>query len=109
MGRLVLALDPELEVSPADMAAAWNGDDEAGLVGSATVETAPPGDFFGLMDLVAIPAGVGLTVNVITAMVGTLIAKLRGRRPDQADLEIAEMTRPNGDRIVVVRLRRTRL
>lgn len=107
MGRLMLAMDPDLEVSPADLAAAWNGDEETSLVGSATVETAPPGDFFGLMDVVVIPAGVGLTVNGITAMVGTLIARLRAR-PDQTDLEIAEMTRPNGDRIVVVRLRGTR-
>lgn len=106
MGRIVLVMDPELEVSPADMAAAWNGDDEMSLLGSATVETASPGDFFGLMDLVVIPAGVGLTVNAITAMVGTLIAKLRAR-PGRADLEISEMTRPNGDRIVVVRLRGT--
>jgi hypothetical protein len=105
MGRLVLAIDPELGVSPANMVAAWNSDDEASLVGSATVEATTPGDFFGVMDMVVIPAGVGLTVNGITAMVGRLIAKLRGSH--QADLEIAEMT-TNGDQIVAVRLRRAR-
>jgi hypothetical protein len=107
MGRLVLVIDPAVEVSPTDFATAWNCSDEASAAGSAMVEAVPPGNFFDAMDLVVIPAGVGLAINGITAMVGSVIARLRAR-PDPPELEIAEMTRPDGDRIVVVRLRGTR-
>ena len=106
MGRLVLAVDPGVPVSPADLAAAWNADEETSAVGAAAIETAPQGDFFGVMELVVVPAGVGLAVNAMTAIVGSLIARLRAR-PDPPDLEFAELTRPNGDRVVVVRLRGT--
>jgi hypothetical protein len=107
MGRLVLAIDPGMEVGPVELAAAWNRNDETSAVGTAVVEAAPPGDFFGVMELVVIPAGVGLAVNGITAMISSLVAKLQAGT-DPPELEIAETTRPNGDRIVVVRLRGAR-
>ncbi len=105
MERIVVAVDPNVQVSPAQLAAAWNRDREASAVGTATIETAPPGDYLGVMDLVVIPGGVGLAVNAITALVSRLISKLRDR-PGQPELEIIEMTTVNGDQVVVVRLRR---
>jgi hypothetical protein len=107
MGRLVVVLDPSVVVTPADLAAAWDSDEETHSAGTATVETAVPADFFGVLELVVVPLAVNLATNVITALVGKLMAKLRPERPHQPDLEIAEMTRGNGDRIVVVRLHGT--
>jgi hypothetical protein len=107
MGRLIVVLDPGVVVTPADLATAWESDEETRAVGTATVETAAPGDFFGVLELVVVPLAVNLATNVITVLVGKLMAKLRPERPHQPDLEIAEMTRDNGDRIVVVRLHRT--
>lgn len=101
MGRLVVVIDPGVAVSPAELAAAWNADDAASAVGSAGVEAARPGDFFGVVELVVIPAGVGLAVNAVTAVIGRLVSRLRASR-DQPELEIAEV---DGDRVVVVRLR----
>ena len=106
MARLVVVLDPNLKVSPGDLALAWDGDDEAHAAGIATVDSAPPGDFFGVLELVVVPLAVNLVTNAVTAMVGKLITKLRPEQPEQPDLEIAEMTGANGDRIVTVRLRR---
>jgi hypothetical protein len=105
MARFVIAVDVELKVASSDLAGAWNQDEEAAAAGAATVETAPPGDFFGVMELVVVPAGVGLAVNAVTALVGKMIARLRPQQPDQPELEIAEMTGANGDQVVVVRLR----
>lgn len=105
MGRLVVVVDRALGVAPVDLVMAWNADAEACAAGSAAVETAPRGDFFGVMELVVIPAAVGLGVNAITALVGKLVTRFRPQPLGQPELEIAEMTKADGDRVVVVRLR----
>jgi hypothetical protein len=105
MGRLVVVVDPALEVAPADLVSAWNADAQARAAGRAVVEKAPRGDFFGVVELVVIPAAVGLGVNAITALTGRLVGKLRPQRAGEAELEVAEMTQASGDRVVVVRLR----
>jgi hypothetical protein len=104
VGRLIVVIDPGLETSPAELAAAWNSDEEASVACPAMVDTTPPDDFLGVMKVAVIPAGVGLAVNGVTAMVSRLVSKLRAPR-DQPALEITELTKADGDRIVVVRLR----
>jgi hypothetical protein len=104
MGRLVVVLDPGLAVTPADLAAAWDRDEETRAAGVATLETAVPGDFLGVLDLVVVPLAVNLATNAINALIGKLLATLRPERPDQPSLEITEVTRANGDRTVFVRL-----
>jgi hypothetical protein len=104
MSQHIVVIDPGLGISPVALAKAWNSDDEASAVCPAMVETAPRGDFLGVMEVVVIPAGVGLAVNGVTALVGRLISKLRPLRGEPA-LEIAELTNANGDQIVVVRMR----
>ncbi len=103
MRRLVVVVDPAVLVSPAQLAAAWDGDDVTRAAGAAVVEPARPGDFFGVVELVVVPLAVNLTTSAITALVGRLVARLR---PEPGpDLEITETTRPDGDRVVVVRTR----
>lgn len=106
MGRLVVVLDPGVAVTPADLAAAWDRDEESRATGAATVETAVPGDFLGVLELVVIPLAVNLSTNAITALVGKLVTTLRPERPDQSEIEIVETTLANGDRTVFARLRR---
>ena len=107
MKRLVLVLGPGMAVSPAELAAAWDGDQEARAAGSATVEAARPGDFFGVLELVVVPLAVNLASGGITAIVRGLMAKLAPAQLDQPELEITEMTGADGDRVVIVRSRRT--
>jgi len=104
MGRLIVVLDPGLAVNPADLAAAWDSDGESRAIGTATVETAVPGDFLGVLELVVVPLAVNLATNAITALVGKLVARLRSERPEQPEIEIVAMTQASGDRTVFVRL-----
>jgi hypothetical protein len=105
MGRLVVVLDDSVGVSPAELATAWAGDAEARAAGEASMEAAPPGDFFSGLELVVIPLLVNLASSAITGLVGRLVAKARPDREGQDGLEITETTGADGDRIVVVRLR----
>lgn len=105
MGRLVIAVDPDVGVSPEGLAAAWDADAEARAVGPAGVEAAPRGEFLlDVVALVAIPMAVNVASTAVTAVVARLVSRLRRSRPGQPDIEIAELTRPDGDRVVVVRL-----
>lgn len=109
MGRLVIALDSNVGVNPAALAAAWDADEQGRAVGPAALEASPRGEFLpDLVTLVAIPLAVNMASTAVTAMVGRLVARLRDARPDQPDIEVAELTRADGDRVVVVRVRGTR-
>src|ERR1022692_2696508 len=56
MARLLIMLDPGAGVKPADVAAAWNADDEASAAGLARAETASGSEYLpGVMELIAIP------------------------------------------------------
>ena len=107
MGRLVVALDPAVDVSPAELAAAWDGDEEAREVGPATVDSSPREDFLSdVLALVAVPLVVNVASSAAYSLVSRLVASLRPAQPDQPDLEIVEvMGSSGGDRILVVRLR----
>jgi hypothetical protein len=106
VGRLLIALDPGVQVSPGELAAAWDADEQARALGPAAVEAPARGVFLpDVLTLVAIPLGVNLASTAITAMVGRLVARLRNTRPDPPEVEVAEMASADGDRVVVVRLR----
>jgi len=102
----MIVLDPGAAVSPAALAAAWDADEQARAVGPGSVETSARGEFLpDILTLVAIPMAVNVASTAVTAMVTRLVARLRGTHPDQPDIEVAELTRADGDRIVVVRVR----
>ena len=106
MGRLVIALDPGVGVSPAGLAVAWDADEQARALGPATVEVSGRGDFLpDVLTLVAIPVAVNVASTAITAMVSRLVARLRDARPDQPEIEVTETTTADGDRVLVVRVR----
>jgi hypothetical protein len=106
MGRLVIVLDSNVAVRPTELAAAWDADEQARVVGPASVETSARGAFLpDVLTLVAIPIGVNIATTALTAMVTRLLARLRNARPDQPEVEVAELTNADGDRVLVVRLR----
>ena len=105
VGRLVVAVDRVVAVSPADLAAAWDGDDEARRAGLAVVEAPRPGEFVGdVLALVVIPLAVNLASSAACALVSRVMARLRPARPDGGDLEVVPTAGGDGDLVVVVRV-----
>ena len=91
---MLIALDPGVQVSPGELAAAWDADEQPRTLGPAAVEAPPArGEFLpDVLTLVAIPVGVNLASTAITAVVGRLVARLRNTRPDPPEIEVAELT-----------------
>ena len=109
MKRLVVAVDRSAEVSPAALAAAWDGDGEARGAGLAAVEAAPPGEFLGdVLALVVIPLAVNLASSGACALVSRVLAKVRPPRPDSTELEVVAAPGRDGELIVVVRVTEAR-
>lgn len=110
MARLVVAIDRSAGLSPADMAAAWDMDDEARRAGSAVVEVPRPGEFLGdVLALVVIPLGVNLASSAACALVSRVVARLRppGGEPTVSNvLEVVASGGGSSDLTVVVRLGR---
>jgi hypothetical protein len=105
MARLLVAVDRAAGVDPADVAAAWDGDDEARGAGLAAVEVPQPGEFLGdVLALVVIPLAVNLASSAATALVSRVMQKLRPAAPDAGDLEVVASAGGDGDLVVVVRV-----
>lgn len=106
MGRLVLAVDPAVGVTPAAVAAAWGAEEETAALGPAAVETARAGTLLpGLLELVTIPLAVNLASSVVYDVVRRLLVRSRPKA-DVTDLELHLTETASGDRTMVVRLRR---
>lgn len=111
-GCLVVAVDRTVGVSPADLAAAWDGDDEARKAGLASVKATRPGEFIGdALALVVIPLAVNLTSSAACALVGRVLAGLRSKRdnaagpePEADGVEIVALANGAGELVVVVRM-----
>ena len=103
MGRLVVAVDWAAGVSPADVAAAWDEDDEARGAGLASVEAPRPGEFAGdVLALVVIPLAVNLASSAACALVSQVMTRLRPARPDAGALEVVAAGE-DGELVVIVR------
>jgi hypothetical protein len=107
MGRLVVALDARAGVSPEELAEAWNGDDEARAVGEAGLEFPAPGEYLAdVLALVVIPLLVNLGSSAAYDLVRRPATEADLAQPEAPALEIVQLDRANGDRILVVRQRR---
>jgi hypothetical protein len=101
VGRLLVALDPGVEVTPDELVTAWRGDSEAASLGAATVEPADGRQYLpGLMELITIPLAVNVASNIIYDLLRRLASRARNQ---EQDLEVMEVTTAQGDRVVVVR------
>ena len=106
MINLMVAMSPGVDVSPADLVTAWEGDEEARALGTATADVPPSGVFLpDVLTLVVIPLLVNVSSSVTIAVVRRRVTKLRSARSKNPDLELVEIENSVGDRILIVRLR----
>jgi hypothetical protein len=109
VGRVVVAVDPGVGLSAAEVVASWEADEQARAVSSAVVESARGGEFLpGLVELIVIPGAVNLATSAVYDLVGRVILRCRSNRGELSELELVETTTGLGDRVVVVRSRRER-
>ncbi|HSV66735.1 MAG TPA: hypothetical protein VLJ59_12605 [Mycobacteriales bacterium] len=105
MGRVLVALDPEVGLSATELAAHWDTDEQARALGAAAVEPSSGEQFLpGLVELVAIPLVVNVASAALCEVVSRLVRRLRPRPRDGAELELTEVVTQQGDRVLVVRL-----
>jgi hypothetical protein len=112
MADLVVAVDRAVGVAPAELAAAWDKDDEAHAAGLALVHEPEPGEFLGdVLALVVIPLAVNLASSAACAVVSRLVTRLREAPADEpsgaaGEVEVVAEANEAGDLVVVVRLAR---
>jgi hypothetical protein len=108
-GRVVVTLDPGVDVAAEAFAKAWNADPEVEAVGRAEVEPAGPGSFLpGVVELVVLPLAVNLASTVVYEQVRNLVNRLRGTTHPRVEEEVEVIEHVSGaDRILVVRVRRS--
>lgn len=96
-------------LSPLEVVASWEADEEARAVSSATVEAARGGEFIpGLVELILIPGAVNLATSALYDLIRRVIRRSRPDRGELSELELVETTTALGDRVVVVRCHRER-
>jgi hypothetical protein len=110
VARTLLALDPGLGVSPADMAAGWGADEQASAFGPAVVETARGQAFLpGALELVVLPVAVNLASNLLYDLVRRIVARSRpsggGGGGGGPAFDVVETTNAQGERVLIVRAR----
>jgi hypothetical protein len=109
VGRVVVAVDPGVGLSAAEVVVSWEADEQARAVSSAVVESARGGEFLpGLVELIVIPGAVNLATSALYDLVGRVVRRSRPDRGELLELELVETTTALGDRVVVVRSRRER-
>jgi hypothetical protein len=102
---LVVAVDRAVGVSPAEVAAAWDGDPEARKAGLTSLEEPRRGEFLGdVLALVVIPLAVNLASSAACALVGRVVGKVRSPQPDAGEVEVVAAAGAGGDLMVVVRV-----
>lgn len=107
MGRVLVAVAPDVGVSPSAVAAGWDDEENGRALGTARLEVAPGGEFLpGPAELVLIPVAVNLASSVLYDVVRRLVWRAQSERGDRRELELAEVMTGRGDRVVVVRLAR---
>lgn len=95
-----IALSPGLDVPPDAFVDAWNADSECQAVGQAEVRK-KGGTQFEPLTLAVFLAGVA--GSVAASVISHLIIKaLEPKKPDQ-QLEVLEVTQPDGSRVLVVK------
>lgn len=105
MERLVVVVDRAVGVSPAQLAAAWDGDEQAREAGLAAVEAPRPGEFLGdVLALVVIPLAVNLASSAACALVSQVMGRLHRGRTDPGELEVVAAASADGETVVVVRV-----
>jgi hypothetical protein len=104
-GRILIALDADVGLSPSELVAAWDGDAEASALGIAELDASPRDTFFpDIVALVVIPLIVNLASSAVYDHIRRVVSKARRSEPENHSLELIELTSSDGDRILIVRM-----
>ena len=102
--RILIALDPDVGLSPSELVAAWDGDAEASALGIAELDVSPRETFFpDIVALVVVPLIVNLVSSAVYDHIRRVISKARNKEAKDLSLELIELANSDGDRILIVR------
>ncbi len=97
-----LALDPQLDLSAADLAAAWNGGEFA-VEAKASVEPASATSFLSPdMTMLLLSAALSIPASVIATFISDYLKrKFPGKKP--LAVEVTTVTTPDGELLFIIR------
>ncbi|KJE19996.1 hypothetical protein FF36_05713 [Frankia torreyi] len=113
MARVLLVVDPSVGVSPSDLVKAWTPAppvvDGAVVADGAVAVEAVRGRVMlpGVLEVLVLPVAVNLASSALFELVRSWVARARGPAAQDAEFEVVETTDDQGNRVVVVRPRRT--
>jgi len=96
-----IALSPDLGVSPEDFVSAWNELPECCAVADARVEAEAPRSF---EPLTAGAIVIGLVSGIVTNALYDLIKKALVKKGVREQVELSQIERPDGSRIILVKM-----
>ena len=99
-----IALDPKLAVSPAEFITAWNQTPECLAVGKAERSAEASAEFDPLLAAALVTIASSLLVNIASNIFYDLIKEALARQGVTKRTEIIEMTRPDGTRLLIVKI-----
>lgn len=101
-----LALDPDLPLTAADFAAAWNDTPTCAAAATADVAPADPAAYFLPPELLAAGLVVlsDVSINVASNALYDLIKTTLARRSVKKTTEIIQIEQPDGTKVLVVRI-----
>jgi hypothetical protein len=106
MARVLVLVDPDVGVSPAELVNAWASDPPS-AGGQVVVEPAQGRVMLpGVLELLVLPVAVNLASSALYDLVRSWVGRARGPAKPVEDFETAESTDAQGNRVVVIRRRR---
>ena len=97
-----IALSPDLGLSPADFAAAWNADPASRAVAEASVDRSASEQYDPFLIAGAVAVLSGVAVNIVSSVLYDLIKQTLAKRDVQKHVEIKEIERPDGSHVLIV-------
>ena len=104
MGNVEIALDPNLNVQPAEFVAAWNDTPECREKAGAEVGDAKAATYDPTLAAFAVAVLTGVVTGVTTNLINELIKRALAKRGVAKPTEIVEVSQPGGGRLLVVRV-----
>ncbi len=109
MSQVVVTFDPDVGVSPADVASERARDDQARALGTASaVDSIRADSLSHAVVLVMVPPPVNVASSSIYDLLRRLVTRLHTTRREEPGLEFIKVLDSKGNRIFAVRLRRAR-
>lgn len=106
MAQVRVVVDPGVGVGPSDLVNAWVSD--PAVAGGPVVEPAQGRVMLpGVLELLVLPVAVNLASSALCELVRSWVGRARGPAEPVVEFEVVEATDGQGNRVVVVRPRRS--